>query len=100
VPIDTDPSPQTIDQLRAILRDELRFADAMTLDPRAPLAGGDVDLDSLDILLLVSSIEKAFALKIPNDQIEHKAFESVEALARFVESKQRQAADGVQSDVS
>jgi acyl carrier protein len=99
VPPDRQPSPETIDRLKVILRDDLRFADAMDIDAGSPLAGSAVELDSLDILLLVSSIEKAFSLKIPNDQIEHGAFESIETLAQFVEAKKHRAVDGAEFDV-
>src|SRR5262245_47058547 len=50
-----------------------------------PLIGGELDLDSLDILLIVSSIEKHFQIKIPNEVVGRWAFQKVSTLARFVE---------------
>ncbi len=50
-----------------------------------PLLGGDFDLDSLDVLLLVTSVEKEFGIKIPNEAVSQEAFANVATLARFVE---------------
>ena len=56
-----------------------------------PFFGGDVDMDSLDILLLVTSLEKEFGIKVPNAAVGREVFESVATLARFV---QEQSANG------
>jgi acyl carrier protein len=81
------PSRETIDRVKRILREELRLEQVSEIGDEAPLFGSDLDLDSLDVLLIVSSIEKAFGVKIPNDEIDQSAFESVTTLSRFVEER-------------
>jgi len=79
------PSRKTLDQIKQILRADLRLGDAPEIPDDAPLFGSDLDLDSLDILLIVSSIEKRFGVNIPNDEIDRSAFESVTTLSLFAE---------------
>ena len=81
------PSHETLERVKEILRSDLRLGADLEIADDAPLFGGDLDLDSLDVLLLVSSIEKAFGVKIPNDEIDRDAFESTTTLARFVERR-------------
>jgi 3-hydroxyacyl-[acyl-carrier-protein] dehydratase len=73
-----------LDQIKAILRRDLKLgADAVVADDM-PLAGGDMDLDSLDILLLLSSLEKQFKIKIPSEAVGRWVFQDVGTLARYV----------------
>jgi 3-hydroxyacyl-[acyl-carrier-protein] dehydratase len=55
-----------------------------------PFFGGNVDLDSLDILLLVTSIEKEFGVKIPSSEVGKEVFQNVTTLATYVEKNSRQ----------
>src|SRR3954470_6896090 len=86
-----DIDPQTLDQIKSILRRDLK------LGPDAPIAddmaffGGDVDLDSLDMLLLVTSLEKQFGIKVPNEAVGKEVFQNVATLTRYV---QQQKANG------
>ena len=52
-----------------------------------PFFGGDVDMDSLDILLLVTSLEKEFGIKVPNAAVGRQVFENVMTLATFVQEQ-------------
>ena len=81
------PPPQrdTIDRVMVILREELKLGVNATIEDDTPLIGGDFDFDSLDILLLVTSVEKAFGLKIPNEAVGREAFVDVASIARFIE---------------
>ncbi|MBL9030687.1 MAG: acyl carrier protein [Phycisphaerae bacterium] len=75
-----------MESLKGILRRDLKLpADAAIADGM-PLVGGDMDLDSLDMLLLVTSVEKEFGIKIANGAMGREAFQSVESLARFIEA--------------
>lgn len=77
--------PALLEQIKTILRRDLRLgADAVVADDM-PLVGGPTDLDSIDILLLVSSIEKAFQIKVPNEVVGRSAFASVATLAKYVQ---------------
>lgn len=81
------PRRTTVERIKEILRRDLRLGDGEPIADDAPLVGSDLDLDSLDILLLVSSIEKSFGLRIPNDELDRGAFESVTSLSAFVERR-------------
>ena len=82
--------PDLLDQLKTLLRRDLRLgADAEIADDM-PLVGGPTDLDSIDILLIVSSIEKQFHIKIPNEVVGRAAFANVSTLAHYVgENRER-----------
>ena len=72
-----------ISEIETILRRDLKIGDA-EIPNDMPLAGGEFDLDSLDLLLLVTNIEKAFNFKIPNEAVSHEAFSSVSTLADYI----------------
>ena len=68
-----------------IIRRDLMLGDEIVLTPNQPLFGGELDLDSLDALLLIQSLEVEFGFKMPNGSFEPGVFKSVATLARFVE---------------
>jgi acyl carrier protein len=72
-----------ISEIKTILRRDLKIGDVEIPDDM-PLVGGEFDLDSLDLLLLVTNIEKAFNFKIPNEAVSHEAFSSVSTLADYI----------------
>ena len=53
--------PVLLEQVKTILRRDLRLGADATIADDMPLVGGPTDLDSIDILLLVSSLEKALS---------------------------------------
>lgn len=75
-------------RIERILRTELRLGDEAQIDADTPLAGGDYDLDSLDMLMIVTAVEKDFGIKIPSEELTRDAFESVGSLARFIDARQ------------
>ncbi|CAG0990719.1 acyl carrier protein [Phycisphaerales bacterium] len=77
----------TLESVKSILRRDLKLGDDAVIADDMPLAGGDFDIDSLDILLLVTSLEKEFGIKIPNESVSRAAFTSVTTLANFVDSR-------------
>jgi acyl carrier protein len=86
----------TIDSIAEILRVDLKLGPDVEINADTPLLGGDYDLDSLDILLLVTSIEKRFGIKIANEDVGREAFATVGTLAQFVE-KTRSASGSSES---
>jgi 3-hydroxyacyl-[acyl-carrier-protein] dehydratase len=78
-----------LDQLKTILRRDLKLGPAAVIPDDMPLIGGNMDLDSLDILLLVSSVEKHFAIKIPNEAVGRSMFKDVGTLARFIQDNRQ-----------
>lgn len=54
------------------------------IDETAQLVGGDLGLDSIDVLELVMMIEKDYGIKIDNKELGVKVFASVTALAEHI----------------
>lgn len=52
-----------------------------------PLFGSGLELDSIDALELVVSLEKRFGIKIGSSEESKAALESVDTLADLIESK-------------
>jgi 3-hydroxyacyl-[acyl-carrier-protein] dehydratase len=77
--------PALLDQIKAMLRRDLKLGADIDITGDMPLIGGPVDIDSIDILLVVSSIEKQFHIKIPSEAIGRSAFASVASLAKYVQ---------------
>ncbi len=84
-----------LEQLKTILRRDLKLGPTAYIADDMPLIGGQLDLDSLDILLLVSSVEKLFAIKIPNESVGRTMFQDVSTLARFIQETRTKATDTV-----
>ena len=80
---------QVAQRIRTILRRDLKLGAAAELPDSMPLMGGNMDLDSLDVLLLITNIEKEFGIKIASQEIGRQAFESVGGLISFMEGKCR-----------
>jgi acyl carrier protein len=84
----SSPSPVNItDRLAEILRRDLKLGDSAVIRPDTKLIGGDHDLDSLDVLMLITSVEKTFGIKIPNEEIRRDAFTTVASLAAYIEER-------------
>jgi 3-hydroxyacyl-[acyl-carrier-protein] dehydratase len=91
VEIMSSPSPETLDQIKVLLRRDLKVGPDIAIPDDMPFAGTEADFDSLDILLLLTSIEKQFHIKIPSEVVGKEVFKNVSTLASYVE---REAASG------
>jgi 3-hydroxyacyl-[acyl-carrier-protein] dehydratase len=78
-------SSEILQRVQLILRRDLKLGADVAIGPDMPFFGGNVDLDSLDILLLVTSIEKELGVKIPSDKVGKEVFQSVSTLVQFIE---------------
>jgi acyl carrier protein len=56
------------------------------IDESGQLVGGDLGLDSIDVLELVMMIEKDYGIKIDNKELGVKVFASVKALAEHIQT--------------
>ena len=78
-------------RVKALIVRQLKLEiDPETIKDDAPLFGDDpagLKLDSIDALELVLGVEKEFGIKVQDEEVGAKAFASVNALCRFVESK-------------
>lgn len=77
--------PNVLADVKTILRDSLRLGDDIAIDEEMALVGGTIDIDSIDILLVISNIEKHFGIKIPNEAVGRAAFATVGTLAKYVD---------------
>jgi len=81
------------EQLKSIIFSSLRITDMSPQDLRddQPLLGGELEIDSIDILQLVLEIERHFGIKLVQANFDQKSLESVNALAAIIESKVAEA---------
>jgi 3-hydroxyacyl-[acyl-carrier-protein] dehydratase len=72
--------------VKDILRRDLKLGPDVAIADDMPLFHGAIDIDSLDLLLVVASLEREFGVKIPSEAVGEATFRSVETLARFVQN--------------
>lgn len=77
-------TPDTYEKIKAILRRDLKLGDSFEITDDMPLVGSELDLDSLDFLMVVTSVEKDHGYKIPNEDIGPDIFTSVQTLAEYL----------------
>lgn len=77
--------PEIVEQLKVLLRRDLKLGPDIPIPDDMPFVGSDADFDSLDILLLLSSIEKQFKLKIPSEAVGKEVFLNLSTLADYIE---------------
>jgi acyl carrier protein len=65
---------------------DLRGRTEADISDDEPLFGGRLGLDSLDALELAVALENRFGVAIPDGDEGRRAFESVAAIARYVEA--------------
>lgn len=81
------------EQLKPIILKSLRITDLTPEDLRddQSLIGGELEIDSIDILQLVLEIERHFGIKLVQAGFDQKSLESINALAAIIESKVAEA---------
>lgn len=80
------PKP-TEERLTEIIRRDLKLGPEIELSADTVLFGGELDLDSLDALLLVQSIEKDFDIKIPTEAMGLEVFATMSTLTAFIQQQ-------------
>ncbi len=81
------PLPATLERIKTIVRDSLKLGSDAAMDDDMPLIGGEHDFDSLDVLLIVTNIEKEFGIKVADREVGRQIFTTIESLAAFVETQ-------------
>jgi len=79
------PTADTLSRVKKVIRTCLKVDGATALDDAMPLVGGEYDLDSLDILLIVTELEKEFGVKIKEGTMGKAAFKDIATLGTFIE---------------
>lgn len=84
-----DPaSPADIlERVRLIMRRDLKLGPDISIEPDTPFFGGQADIDSLDILLMLTSIEKEFGIRIPSEEVGRQVFENVSTLCQYLQTR-------------
>ena len=79
----------TLQQLKEIIIAGLRIKDKTPedLSDDQRLLGGDLEIDSIDILQLILEIERRFKIKLVDGEFDESAWQSVATLAATVEAK-------------
>ncbi|MDD1749601.1 MAG: phosphopantetheine-binding protein [Methanothrix sp.] len=77
---------ELIDELKTKIIESLNLLDvsATDIDADAQLVGGDLGLDSIDVLELVMMLEKDYGVKIDSKELGVQIFTSVRTLADYV----------------
>ncbi|MFO8032968.1 MAG: phosphopantetheine-binding protein [Desulfohalobiaceae bacterium] len=87
---------ELIDELKIKIIETLHLEDISPedIDPQAPLIGGDLGIDSIDILELVMMLEKNYSVVIDNQELGEKVFACLQSLADYVaQNRPQNAAD-------
>ncbi len=76
-------------QLKPLILKSLRITDMSPEDLRddQKLMGGNLEIDSIDVLQLVLAIEKHFGIKLVTGKFDQKAWADINSLAAAIESK-------------
>jgi acyl carrier protein len=79
----------TTQQLKEIIIAGLRVKDrtAENLSDDQQLLGGDLEIDSIDILQLILEIERYFGIKLVEGEFDENAWQSIQTLASTVDAK-------------
>ena len=86
MPIKALPIKALIDELKKKVLDILNIQDVRLsdIDNNAPLVGSELGIDSIDILELVTVIEKDYGVRIDNKELGQKVFTSFTSLAQYI----------------
>jgi 3-hydroxyacyl-[acyl-carrier-protein] dehydratase len=88
----TAPDPVILERVKSIVRRDLKLGASAPIADDMPFFNSEADLDSLDILLLVTSIEKEFSFKIPSQEVGKEVFENPSTLARYIQQRSESGA--------
>ena len=80
--------PDLLAQIKDALRRDLKLAPDEPIADDMPLVGGDAEIDSIDVLLIIGTLEQEFGVTIPDRDVSEQAFATVATLAAYVQSQQ------------
>ncbi|MDA0214869.1 MAG: acyl carrier protein [Planctomycetota bacterium] len=83
MPISRD---QVLETVQKIVQVDLKFSGVAFVED-LQLVGGGLELDSLDLLMLVTGIEKKFGYKISTQKLNRESMSSVGVFVDFVHSE-------------
>jgi acyl carrier protein len=89
VPASSTAPDTSVERILAIIRRDLMLGFDVPLAADTPLFGGEFELDSLDALLLMQSLEREFGFKMATSSFGPEAFRNATALKAFVDAHLR-----------
>jgi acyl carrier protein len=80
-------------QLKQIIARGLRLPDdaVASLRDDAPLLGGELEIDSIDILQIILEIERHFGIKLVTGKFEREEWASINCLAATIQARLAEA---------
>jgi acyl carrier protein len=77
------------EQLKPLILSSLRITDLTPEDLHddQPLLGGELEIDSIDILQLILEIERHFSIKLVDGEFDQSAWRSIDTLSATIESR-------------
>jgi len=77
---------ELINELKKKITEQLNLEDVKPedIDPKAPLFGSGLGLDSIDALELIVLLEKNYGLKLDNPEEGKHIFHSIQSMAEFI----------------
>ena len=77
---------ELIEELKRKLIDILNLSDVRpeNFDEHARLVGGELGIDSIDVLEMVVMVEKDYGIVINNQEVGEKVFASLVSLAEYI----------------
>ncbi|KJR97508.1 MAG: acyl carrier protein [Desulfobulbaceae bacterium BRH_c16a] len=84
---------QLIEELKVKLIDILNLQDVKPedFDENAQLVGGELGIDSIDVLEMVVMVEKDYGIIINNQEVGEKVFSSLADLAAYIKENTTKA---------
>ncbi len=78
---------ELIEELKVKLIEILNLADVKPedFDENSQLVGGELGIDSIDVLEMVVMVEKDYGIIINNQEVGQKVFSSLASLAQYIQ---------------
>ena len=77
---------ETMSRVKSVIRTCIQLDAETPIADDMPLMEGEYDIDSLDVLLIVSELEREFSVAIEDGDMKRADFVTVESLGAFIES--------------
>ncbi len=87
-----DKMDTLIEELKGKLIDILNLSDVSPadMDADAQLVGGELGIDSIDVLEMVVMVEKDYGVVINSQEVGEKVFSSLSSLAAYIQENRQQ----------
>ena len=91
-----------LERVQTIMRRDLKLGSDIIVNESTPFVGGDADIDSLDILMMLTSVEREFGIKINSQEMGKQIFQNVGTLVHYLTEQldSRQSPAGALPSVS